>query len=187
METFLSYFGKDITFFGAICSLLGILGTALGIINSWIAISNEKIKVKVSLGFSLIVEDILMTCTNPFKNLNQDLLDAANEGIFIFPNFKIINKSKYDLYIEDYGFTDSFSKKNIACFIKDMHDMPKEIKSFSSINILCKHYSIFDVGNNWKYAYITLSTGKTFFFKMRNFKKVIIRLQNRKPATNINP
>lgn len=178
MQDFLTLFGKDITFFGAICSILGIVGTALGIINAWISIRNEKIKIKLSLGFSFVVENIQLTCTNPFKQLNEEILNASKIGLPIYPNFKIINKSKFDLYVEEIGLTDSKSKKQSAIFIKDMKNMPRELKSFSSSNFPCTSYIATKMGDDWKYAYITLSTGKTFFQKLPHYKKTINSLKD---------
>lgn len=178
MQNFLSLFGKDITFFGAICSLLGIVGTVLGIITAWISIRNEKIKIKLSLGFSFVIENIQLTCTNPFKQLNDEILNASKIGLPIYPNFKIINKSKFDLYIEEIGLTYTKSMKQNAIFIKDMKNMPRELKAYSSSCFPCSNYLVTQMGEDWKYAYITLSTGKTIFQRLPHYKSTIKNLSH---------
>ena len=148
MDYFLSLFGKDITFFGAICSILGIVGTFLGIVNACVSIVNARIRVKFSLGFSFVVDNIQTTCVNPFKLLDETIIEAAKGKLFIYLKFKIINKSKYNLFIDDFGLTDSISRKHSVCFVRDKINMPRELKAFSSMDIPCNSYSIFDIADD---------------------------------------
>ena len=97
------------------------------------------------------------------------------------PSVRIVNKSKYTIFITDIGLSQNRRMKNRQPFFPDLTqpklEAPYKMEPFSSLILTCTDIDILTLPVGVRYVYATTAHGKRFFTRIARLKKTLLALR----------
>ena len=172
---------QDYTFMSimTICSAgLGLIGALLGIVNTLSLLFDRKIEVKVHFEFTYLAGERYVSFSLPTTAARKNIIEKIKQGRVLKPSVRIVNKSKYTIFITDIGLTQNRLMKNRMPLFPDLVqpklEVPYKMEPFSSLILTCTDIDILTLPIGVRYAYATTAHGRRFFSHIRRLKKTLL-------------
>ena len=172
---------KDYTFMSimTICSAgLGLIGALLGIVNTLSLLFDRRIEVKVHFEFAYLAGERLVSFYLPTTTARKSVTEKLKQGRVLNPSVRIVNKSKYTIFITDIGLTQNRRMKNRMPFFPTLTqpklESPYKMEPFSSLILTCTDIDILTLPVGVRYVYATTAHGRRFFTRIARLKKTLL-------------
>ena len=172
---------QDFTFMSimTICSAgLGLIGALLGIVNTLSLLFDRRIELKVHFEFAYLLEKRLISFPLPTTTARKTVAEKLKQGRVLNPSVRIVNKSKYTIFITDIGLARNRALKNKMEFFPDLVqpclEAPYKMEPFSSLILTCTDINVLTLPVGVKYVYATTAHGRRFFTKIARLKKTMV-------------
>lgn len=162
-----------------VCSAgLGLIGAALGIINTLSLLFDRRIEIKVGFDFAYFSGERLVSFELPTTLSKKSVTEKLKQGRVLNPSVRIVNKSKYTIFITGVGLVRNKHMKNqmelFANHVQPNLLPPYKIEPFSSLILTCTDINVLTLPIGVRYVYATTAHGKRFFTRIRNLKKTML-------------
>ncbi len=171
---------KDFTFMSimTICSAgLGLIGALLGIVNTLSLLFDRRIEIKVHFEFAYLLEKRLVSFPLPTTASRKTITEKLKQGRVLNPSIRIVNKSKYTIFITDVGLSRNRTLKNkmelFPNLVQPHLDAPYKMEPFSSLILTCTDINVLSLPVGVRYVYATTAHGKRFFSKIARLRKTM--------------
>ena len=89
-----------------ICSAaLGLIGALLGIVNTLSLLFVRRIDIDVHFEFAYLLEKRFISFPLPTTSARKTVTEKLKQGRVLNPSIRIVNKSKYTIFITDVGLS----------------------------------------------------------------------------------
>ncbi len=162
-----------------ICSaILGLIGAALGIINTLSLLFDRRIDLDVHFEFAHISGERFISFELPTTLSRRGVTEKIKQGRALHPSVRIVNKSKYAIFVTSVGLARNRRLKNRMEFspnlVKPKSEPPYKMEPFSSLILTCIDIDILTLPIDVKFVYATTAHGKIFFSRLAKLKKSML-------------
>ena len=155
-----------------------MIGALLGIVNTLSLLFDRKIEVKVHFEFAYLSGERLVSFYLPTTSARKSVTEKLKQGRVLNPSVRIVNKSKYTIFITDLGLSQNRRMKNRMPFFPNLVqpklDAPYKMEPFSSLILTCTDIDILTLPVGVRYVYATTAHGKRFFTRISRLKKTLL-------------
>ena len=161
-----------------ICSAaLGLIGALLGIVNTLSLLFDRRIEVQVHFEFAYVREGRLFSFGLPTTAARQRVEEKLKQGRVLNPSVRIVNKSKYTIFVTDVGLVRNRLMKNRMELFPDLVqpklESPYKMEPFSSLILTCTDIDVLSLPVGVRYAYATTAHGRRFFCRIARLEKTM--------------